>query len=161
MSNSIKETWNQTHPAVKTAAVVVAIGITGFLLYKIYQAAAGAISKITNRKEGGEALQDLIILQQQGISPTMSDSDAESFVNAIRTECNKSWYEDTSEQTIYSQLQRIKNVADWAKVKYRWGTQSIDGVQKSLTEAIVGELNDEEKQQANSILFLAGVSNAF
>jgi hypothetical protein len=106
-------------------------------------------------------LQDLIILAQEGITPTLSDSDAEGFVNAIRAECNKAWYEDTSEQTIYSQLARVKNIADWAKVKYRWGTQAVDGVQKSLTEAIVGELDDYEKQQANSILFLAGVSNAF
>ena len=161
MNNTIKETWSQTHPAVKTGVVVVGVAIAGFILYKVYKVIAGGIGKITNRKEGGEALQDLVILAQKGITPTLSDSDAEGFVNAIRTECNKSWYEDTSEQTIYSQLQRIKNEADWAKVKYRWGTQNIGGVQKSLTEAIVGELDDYEKQEANSILFLAGVSNAF
>jgi hypothetical protein len=161
MNSAIKETWSQTHPAVKTGVVVVGVALTGLLLYKIYKVVASGIGKLTNRKEGGEALQDLIILAQEGITPTLSDSDAESFVNAIRAECNKAWYEDTSEQTIYSQLSRVKNIADWAKVKYRWGTQAIDGVQKSLTEAIVGELDDYEKQQANSILFLAGVSNAF
>jgi hypothetical protein len=158
--STIKETWNQTHPGVKTGVVVVGVAIAGFLLYKVYKAIAGGLGKITNRKEGGEALQDLVILAQEGITPTLSDSDAEGFVNAIKTECNKGWYDDTSEQTIYSQLSRIKNEADWAKVKYRWGTQSIDGVQMSLTQALVDELSDSEKQQANSILFLAGVSNA-
>lgn len=161
MNTGIKETWSQTHPAVKTGVVVIGVVLAGLVLYKVYKAAAGLIGKITHRKEGGEALQDILILQQQGILPTLTDSEAESVVNAIRTECNKSWYEDTSEQTIYSALQRIKNEADWAKVKYRWGTQTIDGVPKSITEALVGELDDYEKQQANAILFLAGVPNAF
>jgi hypothetical protein len=81
-------------------------------------------------------------------------------INAIRTECNTSWYEDTSEQTIYNQLQKVKNPADWAKLKYRWGTQNIKGIPQSLTQALVGELDDYEKTEANSILFLAGVTNA-
>ena len=160
MNSTIKETWSQTHPAVKSIVVVVGVALAGFVLYKVYKAAVGAIGKVTNRKEGGEALQELIQLQAQGITPTISDSTAEGMVNAIKTECNTSWYDDTSEQTIYSQLEKVQNPADWAKLKYRWGTQNIKGVPLSLTQALVGELSDPEKTEANSILFLAGVSNA-
>jgi hypothetical protein len=160
MNSTIKETWSQTHPAVKSAVVVVGVALAGFVLYKIYKTVVGAIGKVTNRKEGGEALQELIELQAQGITPTISDSTAEGMINAIRTECNTSWYEDTSEQTIYTQLQKVRNLADWAKLKYRWGTQNIKGIPVSLTQALVGELDDYEKTQANSILFLAGVTNA-
>jgi hypothetical protein len=44
MNSSIKETWSQTHPAVKSVVVVVGVALAGFVLYKIYKTVAGAIA---------------------------------------------------------------------------------------------------------------------
>lgn len=152
--NIVKNTWSETHPIVKTGIVVVATGLGIYLAFKLAKGFGNILDRWVDRKEGGQSLEELAVLSLQGINPTLSDADVESMIGALKSELESFF---TSDQTLLSIMSRIKNKADLAKLRYRWGTQNIDGDILSLTEALADGLSSGGKQQLNNQLFLAGV----
>ena len=54
------------------------------------------IDEWSSRKEGNQALESLVQLALQVINPTLSDSEVESMVNALKSELNDFYVDDDS-----------------------------------------------------------------
>jgi len=150
----LKNTWSETHPIVKTGIVVVGTGLGIYLAFKVAKGFGNILERWVDRKEGGQSLEELAVLSLQGINPTLGDADVESMIGALKSELESFF---PSDQALLSTMSRIKNKADLAKLRYRWGTQNIDGDILSLTEALADGLSSDGKQQLNNQLFLAGI----
>lgn len=119
MSNFIKETWQETHPAVKTLIVVGSLAIVGYLGYKMVK---GSLDFIKGLRDQNQEKQELENLADAGVSPTLSDGDINVMVNSIQTSLS-GYSED--EEAVKSQLKRIQNKADWLKLNTAWNVQEI------------------------------------
>lgn len=152
--SALKNAWSETHPIAKTGIVVLGTFLGIYIGFKLIKGVGNIVERFVDRKEGGQALEALVALSLQGINPTLSDSDVESMVGALKSEL-ESWF--PADTILLSIMSRIKNKADLEKLRYRWGTQNVDGEILSLTEALADGLSYDGKQQLNSQLFLAGI----
>jgi len=150
----IKSGWSETHPIAKTGIVLVGTILGIYVAFKVAKGLGNIAERWIDRKEGGQSLEELAVLSLQGINPTLSDADVESMIGALKSEL-ESYF--PSDQVLLGTMARIKNKADLAKLRYRWGTQNIDGDILSLTEALADGLSTNGKQQLNNQLFLAGI----
>jgi hypothetical protein len=150
----IKNAWSETHPVAKTGIVIVGTILGIYVAFKLVKGLGNIVERAVDRKEGGQSLEELVALSAQGINPTLSDADVESMIGALKSELESFF---PSDQVLLSTMARIKNKADLAKLRYRWGTQNIDGDIFSLTEALADGLSDDGKQQLNNQLFLVGI----
>lgn len=112
-------------------------------------------------REGKEAQQELATLAKQGIKPTISDAQAESFANALRIAFSGC---GTDEAAIYRVIASLNNDADVYKLISTYGVREyVDcpwwsvgfgsgKTQQTLSGAISDELNSMEKAMLNSIL---------
>lgn len=152
--SALKNAWSETHPIAKTGIVVLGTFLGIYIGFKLIKGVGNIVERFVDRKEGGQALEALVALSLQGINPTLSDADVESMVGGLRSELESLFPADT---ILLSIMSRIKNKADLEKLRYRWGTQNVDGEILSLTEALADGLSYDGKQQLNSQLFLAGI----
>ena len=152
--SAFKNAWSETHPIAKTGIVLVGTILGIYVAFKLAKGVGNIVERWVDRKEGGQSLEELAVLSLQGINPTLSDADVESMIGALKSEL-ESYF--PSDQTLLSIMSRIKNKADLAKLRYRWGTQNIDGDILSLTEALADGLSSDGKQQLNTQLFLVGI----
>ena len=150
----IKNAWSETHPVAKTGIVIVGTILGIYVAFKLVKGLGNIVERAVDRKEGGQSLEELVALSAQGINPTLSDADVESMIGALKSELESFF---PSDQVLLSTMARIKNKADLAKLRYRWGTQNIDEDILSLTEALADGLSDGGKQQLNNQLFLVGI----
>ena len=152
--NIIKQTWSETHPSVKTAVTIIGVGFGAWIIYKIVKGGANLVDAWTSRKEGNQALEDIVVLASQGIYPTLSDGEVESMVNAMKSEFNDYFVND---DIIMNILYKVQNKADWSKVKYRWGTQDVGNGMQTLTEAISDRFYQTSKDSLNQIFISKGI----
>ena len=152
--SALKNAWSETHPIAKTGIVVLGTFLGIYVGFKLIKGLGNIVERWVDRKEGGQALEALLALSLQGINPTLSDADVEGMIGALKSEL-ETWI--PSDQTLLGIMSRIKNQADLEKLRYRWGTQNIDGDILSLTEALADGLSSDGKQQLNSQLFLVGI----
>lgn len=152
--NIIKQTWSETHPSVKTAVTIIGVGFGAWIIYKIVKGGANLVDAWTSRKEGNQALEDIVVLASQGIYPTLSDGEVESMVNAMKSEFNDRFVND---DIIMNILYKVQNKADWSKVKYRWGTQDVGNGMQTLTEAISDRFYQTSKDSLNQIFISKGI----
>ena len=152
--SALKNAWSETHPIAKTGIVVIGTILGIYVAFRVAKGLGNIAERWIDRKEGGQSLEELAVLSLQGINPTLSDADVESMIGALKSEL-ESYF--PSDQVLLSTMSRIKNKADLAKLRYRWGTQNIDGDILSLTEALADGLSSNGKQQLNSQLFVVGV----
>lgn len=152
--NIIKQTWSETHPSVKTAVTIIGVGFGAWIIYKVIKGGANLIDAWASRKEGNQALEDIIVLASQGINPTLSDGEVEAMVNAIKSELNDTYVND---DVVMNILYKVQNKADWAKVKYRWGTQDVGNGMQTLTEAISDRFYQSSKDSLNQIFISKGI----
>lgn len=156
--SEIKNAWSETHPMAKTGIVILGTFLGLYIGFKLIKGIANTVERFVDRKEGGQALEALVALSLQGINPTLTDSDVESMVAGLKSEMETYFPADT---ILLSIMSRIKNKADLEKLRYRWGTQNVDGDILSLTEALLEYLSYDGKQQLNSQFFLAGIDPIF
>jgi hypothetical protein len=154
MNGLIKNTWSETHPMVKTGITVVVAGIGIYFIYKIVKSANSLIDQWSSRKESNQALESLVQLALQGINPTLSDSEIESMVNALRTELDDTYVDD---DIVLNILYKVQNKADWEKLKYRWGSQDVGNGQQTITEALSDRLYSSSKSTLNQIFISKGI----
>lgn len=152
--NIIKQTWSETHPSIKTGVTIIVIGLSAYVVYKIIKGGVNIIDAFTSRKEGNQALEDLVLLASQGTVPTLSDGEVESMVNALKSELDDTVVDDDIVMNI---LYKVQNKADWSKVKYRWGTQDVGYGMQTLTEAISNRFFASNKQTLNQIFISKGI----
>jgi hypothetical protein len=154
MNGLIKNTWSETHPIVKTGITIVVAGIGIYFIYKIVKSANSLIDQWSSRKESNQALESLVQLALQGINPTLSDSEIESMVNALKTELDDTYVDD---DIVLNILYKIQNKADWEKLKYRWGSQDVGNGQQTITEALSDRLYSSSKSTLNQIFISKGI----
>jgi hypothetical protein len=152
--NALKNAWSETHPIAKTGIVILGTFLGIYVGFKLVKSLGNIVERGLDRKEGGQSLEELVALSAQGINPTLSDADVESMIGAIKSELETYFPYDS---VILNIMSRIKNKADLAKLRYRWGTQNVDGDIFSLTEALADGLSEDGKQQLNNQLFLVGI----
>lgn len=71
-------------------------------------------------KESEDASAELENLQQQGVRPTLSNSEYQSIINGLITAMNGC---GTDEDAVYNQMSKLKNDADVKKLISLWGVQ--------------------------------------
>lgn len=119
-------------------------------------------------KEGREAGDQITILRKQGIRPTISEAQAESFSNSLVKSFNDC---GTDEDAVYRVMSQLKNDADVYLLINKYGVRKYAGCgpwnlfqgsqESSLSGAISDELDSQEKQNVNNILEHRGIKFRF
>lgn len=157
--SGVKEIFSGLPPWAKG---VLAVG-GGFVAYSV-------VNKILkSRKEQNEprdAGNEVNVLASQGIYPSYTDAQYESFCNAI---VQAIWDCGTDETAIYNVMRSMRNDADIYKLISVYGVRKYKGcfegffslVERSLSGAISSELDAGEKSKVNSILRDNGITFQF
>lgn len=101
--------------------------------------------------------QDLKNLQNRGINPTISDSTASSYADAIQNE-NMSW--DTSEENIYDIFTYLNNEADLILLKIKFGLRrpAFEASYVGLSAFLRADLSSSWIKDINDNLTSKGIS---
>lgn len=106
---------------------VVAVGGIGFAIYR------GVKKAIETAKEGkgdreikSETKQELQQLENQGIQPTLSDSQAISLANFIFNKLDGAELSGSEKAVVEAILSQVQNQADWLKLQNTFGVRTID-----------------------------------
>lgn len=70
--------------------------------------------------------QELSQLQQQGVSPTLSDLDAQTLANTIQTLLDGCELSGSEDQAVKAILSKVNNQADWVKLQQVFGRRKMD-----------------------------------
>ena len=135
---------------------VIVIAII-YLLYKVIKGfttltVGGEYPEVTEGLEG-----ELIDLQNRGINPTISESDASSYADFIQ---DTSYSANTDEEGIFNIFRILNNKADLVLLKIKFGTRrlpfSVNNV--GLSAFLRSDLNESEIETINSILAQKNIS---
>jgi len=117
-------TWAKGVVAVVGLAAVVGAG------YGIWRAIKKAVETSKEGKEDREfkeeTSQELQVLQQQGITPTLSDSAALSLAQDVQRSLEGCELSGTEERVYKAILQSVNNQADWLKLQNVYGVRVTD-----------------------------------
>tara|TARA_R110001632_G_scaffold61998_4_gene149249 strand:+ start:17781 stop:18356 length:576 start_codon:yes stop_codon:yes gene_type:complete len=151
----------------------IPVPVKGVLLvaiaYWAYKFAAGAIAKSRLSAEGRDQAQEVdgwnqsFINDNSTAAATMNGAQMKAASNAIFTAMDGY---GTDETTIYNQMSKVKNNADYSGLSLAWGRRTIssgrwnpapDLKNATLIQAISDELGSGAKIKINKILSSAGV----
>jgi hypothetical protein len=117
-------TWAKGVVAVVGLAAIVGAG------YGIWRTIKKAIEASKEGKDDKEfkeeTSQELQVLQQQGITPTLSDSAALSLAQDIQVSLDGGELSGTEERIYKAVLQAVNNQADWLKLQNVYGVRETD-----------------------------------
>ena len=141
---------------------IIAVGIfgaVGVVFYTIYRKIQSATDKKDDRQELNAINSELA---QSPVKPTLSRASAEGMANIIFTAMD-GW--QTDEKSIYSQIHKVKNDADWLLLQKAYGTRKISSGRGNIAPDYTGtlsgalheELDSAERQAVNAILRKNGV----
>ena len=164
--HTVYQWYSQLTPGGKTAVFLIGTGTALFIGYGIWNAVKQAKENSANLKESKDAVTTLYQLQKNGVKPTFTDAQFESWSNQI-AQAFGGCGTDTS--TLYSIFSTMNNDADLYKLIATYGTRSYDGCKwlfegqqsKSLSAAISDELDASEKDRINGSLSLKGITFKF
>jgi hypothetical protein len=112
-----------------TIAIVGVVAIAG-AGYGIWRAVKKAIETSKEGKEDKEfkeeTSQELQTLQQQGIQPTLTDSQAISLANLVESSLAGCELSGTEEKVYKAVLSAVQNQADWVKLQSVYGIRETD-----------------------------------
>jgi hypothetical protein len=165
----IAQVYKDAPPIGKIAIIgagIAAAAVAWFaVLNPVRKLIVSKLDQSKSSKEGKEAKQELDKLEDQGISPTINDAQAESFSNSL-----VSAFEGcgTDEDAVYNIMRQLKNDADVYKLLNKYGIRKYDAcgpwtgdTEKSLAGAISDELDAFEKATVNGILKSNGCTYQF
>jgi hypothetical protein len=147
------------HPIAKG---ILAVG-GSYLIYRV-------LDKLLKKPppsgdEPKAAEQELAQLAAQGIYPTYTNTQYESFCQAL---INAAWGMGTDENGIYQVFEAMNNKADVLKLIVKFGIREWDDpsipfqyLQGTVSTLINGELNGSEKDKLNHILSAKGIDFRF
>jgi hypothetical protein len=171
MKNVIKtgmEVYSGLPTWAKGVVVVGGTAVSAIILFTIY----GNIKKTINRKKlnqlATDAGKDLQKLSQQGIRPTITQTQAQAFAATL-----VSAFDDcgTDEDAVYRVMALLKNDADLLFLIKVYGLREFKGCFKgsnyfgseelSLPGAITYEMSSSEVSKVNAILQKTGINYKF
>jgi hypothetical protein len=176
MAGKLYETWNGLPTWAKGVIAVGGIAI-------IALTARGIVARIRQRKdieknlqESNTASDEVKQLENQGIKPTLTNSEFQGIINGLKDAMNGC---GTDEERIYDQFRKLKNEADVKKLislwqvqyyqpcaadqpisysKWLWNDKSFGG---SISEWLNYDMNTTEIKKINSILESKGIKHRF
>jgi len=139
---------------------VLAIGGVGFAIYK---GVKKAIEKAKEGKEGREAKDDLASAIQEGVKPTISDSEAESKVSALVKSADNCDPTGSGATQIIAVVKSLKNKSDFLLLSSKFGTKTwgdcfYGQVTGSLTTLLIDELDGGQMKEVRQHLSSIGVN---
>jgi hypothetical protein len=158
---------------------VVAIGgiaLVGIIAYTVYKKVKNISDLKINLKESDSASQELSDLATQGIRPTLSNSQVQSLINALKDAMNGC---GTNEQRIYDTFSKLNNDADVKLLLKLWQVQYYEPCSATspisyarwmfndkafggnLSEWLNYDLSSSEIKQINSIFAKKGIKHKF
>lgn len=176
MAGKIYETWSGLPTWAKGVIAVGGIAVIVLTARGIISRARARKSLESNLKESNTAQSELNELSQQGVKPTMSNSEFQGIVNALVEAMNGC---GTNEERIYEQFRKLNNEADVKKLisvwqvqyyqpcaasqpisysKWLWNDKSFGG---SISEWLNYELTEGEVKKVNDILKAKGIKHKF
>lgn len=118
MANKVYDYYNGLPAWAKGITVVGVLGITYIIGSKIYKAISEKAKNKNILEESISAGEDLQDLQQQGINPTLSETQIDSIINSLEESMNDC---GTDETAIYNQFKILNNIADVYLLIKKWG----------------------------------------
>lgn len=130
MANKAQSTFSQLPTWAKGTIAVV--GVLGLVVIGLW-IRKGIKNLSENRDERKDerdlvsnAQQELNQLQQQGVSTTLSDLDAQTLCNTIVTLLNDCEMSGSEAQVVDGILAKVNNQADWVKLQQVFGRRNIE-----------------------------------
>jgi hypothetical protein len=117
MANKVYDYYNGLPAWAKGVTIVGGLGIAYIIGSKIYKAIAEKAKNKTILEESESAGADLLDLQQQGINPTLSDTQIDSIINSLVEAMNDC---GTDENAVLNQFKILNNIADVYLLINRW-----------------------------------------
>jgi hypothetical protein len=116
--NKAIEIYNGLPQWAKGVVAVGGIGIAFYIGYTLIRRVRKNAEMKADMKESDTAIDDLKKLEQQGIRPTISNTQAESICTALTEAMNGC---GTDEEAIYNQFKKLNNIADVQLLIAKWG----------------------------------------
>ena len=117
---NLKEYYQDLPSWAKGAVVVGGIGITFYIGYTLVRRIRAKSELKEVLKESSQAENELQNLAQQGIRPTITQTQAEAIILSLVESMNDC---GTDEDAIYNQFKKLNNIADVNLLIARWGVR--------------------------------------
>jgi hypothetical protein len=164
----MKELYKDLPSWAKGVVVVGGIAIIYFTTKSIIKSVANASKMQDAKREADEAKDELYRLAQQGIRPTLSQSQLEGMCQELISAFDGC---GTDEGAVKRVFQKIKNDADVLSLIATYGARSYDdcniteglgNTTSSLSKALTNEMNSSDvKTNVNDVLQQRGVKYRF
>jgi hypothetical protein len=162
MANS-KGYFSQLPTWAKGTIAIVGVLAIGGIGFAIFRGIKKGIEKAKESKESREAKDDLVEAQQQGIQPTISNSEAESKVSSLLEAADDCDPTGSGATQIIAVIKTLKNKADYLLLTSKFGTKTWADcwpgqVTGSLTTLLVAELDGGQMKTVREHLASIGVN---
>ena len=163
-------TWSKGVVAVGGLAVVVIVG------YTVYKKIKTSLDIRKNLEESESASDDLKDLENQGIKPTLNNSQIMTIINSLKDAMNGC---GTTEQRVYDNFSKLNNDADFLLLLKIWKVQYYEPCSVTnpisytrwmfddkifggnLSEWLNYDMTTTEINKINSILATKGIKHRF
>lgn len=117
MANKVYDYYKDLPSWAKGVTVVGGLLIAYMIGKKVYNAITEKSKNKNVLQESESASQDLYNLQQQGINPTLSNTQIDNIINALVEAMNDC---GTDENAVFNQFKKLNNTADAYLLVKRW-----------------------------------------
>jgi hypothetical protein len=126
----MKGFWSDLPTWAKGVVAVVGVAAIGGIGFAIYKSVKNALEKAKEGKDDkefkGETKEELQELKEQGIQPTLSDSQAMSLATFVETSLAGCELSGSEEKVYKAVLAGVNNQADWLKLQNTYGVRTTD-----------------------------------
>lgn len=157
--------WEGLPTWAKGAIAVGGVAIVYFTARAIVKKIIGNKGTKQQRATIQDVKNELQQTQNQGVKPTLNDSQFKSMADSIQNAFEGCDPLETSQNTVNRAVKQLKNNADWLKLveaygvrthdQCGWGTGDFTG---NLYAAIEDELDSAEKSYVNKLLSERGIT---
>lgn len=176
MTNKIVGYYKELPSWSKGIVAIGGLALVGIVAYTIYRKRKTQSDIKINLKESDSASQELSDLATQGVRPTLSNSQVQSLINALKDAMNGC---GTNEQRVYDTFSKLNNDADVKLLLKLWQVQYYEPCSASspisyarwmfndkafggnLSEWLNYDLKPSEIKQINSIFAKKGIKHKF
>jgi hypothetical protein len=155
--------WKDLPTWAKGTIAIVGVLAIGGVGFAIFRGVKKAIEKAKESKEGREAKDELAEAQQQGITPTISNAEAESKVSSLLSAADDCDFWGQGATQIIAVMKTLKNKSDYLLLSSKFGTKTwkecgTGNVTGSVTTLLVEELDSGQMSEVREHLASIGVN---
>ena len=117
MKNKFYDYYKDLPPIAKGVVVIGGLGVAYIFVSQIIKKVRKDAGSKFDLQESTTANTDLQILAQQGIKPTLSNTQIDNIINVLVESMNDC---GTNEENVYNQFRKLNNLADVYALLKRW-----------------------------------------